>query len=352
METGKPVEGKNITIYDIAREAGVSAATVSRVLTSNANVRPEKKERILKLIEKYHFKPNAMARGLSDTRSKIIGIIAADVRNPFYSQVFVACEQAARKRGYTVLLCNSLGEREQEMNQLEMLHEQRVDAVIQLGGRVDDLVSDVEYVEHVNKLLNTVPMVVTGKLEGTQCYQVRIDAMKAMDLLMEHLISLGHERIALIGGRRNVLSTYEKMQRYKQILMKNQIPFREELVAPDGAYDDVGAYKQMNGMLEKGIVPTAVIAINDFSAAGILRSITEHGYRVPQDISLVSYDNTYITELLMPKLTSVDYDYEGFGEMLVESAVSAVEGRDVQLLRMVEPTLIVRESSGKVRSDK
>ena len=290
METGKPVEGKNITIYDIAREAGVSAATVSRVLTSNANVRPEKKERILKLMEKYHFKPNAMARGLADTRSKIIGIIAADVRNPFYSQVFVACEQAARKRGYTVLLCNSLGEREQEMNQLEMLHEQRVDAVsgqrelfsfttavIQLGGRVDDLVSDVEYVEHVNKLLNTVPMVVTGKLEGTQCYQVRIDAMKAMDLLMEHLISLGHERIALIGGRRNVLSTYEKMQRYKQILMKNQIPFREELVAPDGAYDDVGAYKQMNGMLEKGIVPTAVIAINDFSAAGILRSITEHG---------------------------------------------------------------------------
>lgn len=352
MEAGRSVEGKNITIYDIAKEAGVSAATVSRVLTSNANVRPEKKERVLKLIEKYNFKPNAMARGLSDTRSKIIGIIAADVRNPFYAQVFVACELAARKRGYTVLLCNSLGEREQEMNQLEKLHEQRVDAVIQLGGRVDDLMSDVEYVEQVNRLLNAVPMVVTGKLEGTKCYQVRIDAMKAMDLLMEHLIALGHRRIALIGGRRDVLSTYEKMQRYKQILVKNQIPYREELVAPDGSYDDMTAYEQMNRMLEQGIVPTAVIAINDFSAAGIMRSLLERGYRIPQDISLVSYDNTYITELLMPKLTSVDYNYESFGEMLVESAISAVEGREVPLLRMVEPTLIVRESSGKVRDSK
>ena len=96
MSTDRAPEGKNITIYDIAKEAGVSAATVSRVLTNNAKVRPEKKERILQLIEKYQFKPNAMARGLSDTKSKIIGIIAADVRNPFYAQVFVACELAAR----------------------------------------------------------------------------------------------------------------------------------------------------------------------------------------------------------------------------------------------------------------
>lgn len=352
MEVEKSVEGKNITIYDIAKEAGVSAATVSRVLTSNANVRPEKKERIQKLIEKYNFKPNAMARGLSDTRSKIIGIIAADVRNPFYAQVFVACEMAARKLGYTVLLCNSLGEREQELNQLGKLHEQRVDAVIQLGGRVDDLVSDAEYAKQVNKLLNAVPMVVTGKLDGTQCYQVQIDAVKTMDLLMEHLIRLGHREIALVGGRMDVLSTFEKVQRYKEILEKNRIEFREELVAMDGAYDDVAAYRQMNDMLDKGIVPTAVIAINDFSAAGILKSIKEHGYEVPGDISLVSYDNTYITRLTMPQLTSIDYNYEGFGEKLMETAIAALEGREVPRLQLLTPTLVERESSGRVRADK
>ena len=349
MDEEKKPERKSVTIYDIAKEAGVSAATVSRVLTNNANVRPEKKARIMKLIEKYNFTPNAMARGLSDTRSKIIGVMAADVRNPFYSEVFVACEQAARKWGYTVLLYNALGEMETEKMLLGKLHEQRVDAVIQIGGRVDDLMSNLEYVEFVNALPGALPMVVTGKLEGVQCYQVQIDAMKTMDLLMEHLIGLGHRDIALVGGRENVLSTFEKIQRYKQLLQRNQIEFRKELVRPTEKYNDTEAYIQMNRMLEEGIVPTAVIAINDYSAAGIVRSIQEHGYRIPEDISLVSYDNTYITELLMPRLTSIDYNYENFGNKLVETAISAVEGKEIPKLQMVTPTLVVRESSGPPR---
>ncbi len=346
MDEGKKPERKSVTIYDIAKEAGVSAATVSRVLTNNANVRPEKKIRITKLIEKYNFTPNAMARGLSDTKSKIIGVMAADVRNPFYSEVFVACEQAARKWGYTVLLYNSLGEMETEKMLLGKLHEQRVDAVIQIGGRVDDLVSNQEYVEFVNALPGAIPMVVTGKLEGVQCYQVQIDAMKTMDLLMEHLIGLGHRDIALVGGREDVLSTFTKIQRYKQLLKENQIDFREELVRPTEKYNDTEAYIQMNRMLEEGIVPTAVIAINDYSAAGIARSIQEHGYRIPEDISLVSYDNTYITEILMPRLTSIDYNYENFGNKLVETAIGVVEGKEVPKLQMLMPTLVVRESSG------
>ncbi len=346
MDGVKQPEEKALTIYDIAREAGVSAATVSRVLTGSANVRPEKKKRILEIIEKYNFKPNAMARGLSDTRSKLIGIIAADVRNPYYAQVFVACELAAWKLGYTVLLCNSLGQPSQEKKQLEKLHEQRVDAVIQMGGSVDDLVSNVEYVELVNSLFGAIPMVITGKLDGTQCYQVQIDAMKTMDLLLEHLIGLGHRDIALVGGRMNVLSTFEKAQRYKQILQRNQIDFRPELIRETGFYDAAGAYDSMNGMLDQGITPTAVIAINDFSAAGIVRSILEHGYGIPQDITVVSYDNTYITDHLVPKLTSIDYNYESFGTLLVETAVAAAERREMPRLQRVTPTLVVRESSG------
>ena len=105
----------------------------------------------------------------------------------------------------------------------------------------------------------------------------------------------------------------------------------------------------MNEMLEGKRIPTAVIAINDFSAAGILRSITEHGYRVPEDISLVSYDNTYIAQLTMPQLTSIDYNYENFGERIVETVIEALEGRDVDSLQLVKPTLVVRESSAGVR---
>lgn len=346
MDSYKPGTGKTVTIYDIAREAGVSAATVSRVLTNSANVRSAKKEKVLELIQKYNFIPNAMARGLSDTRSRIIGIIAADVRNPFYAEVFVACERAARKAGYTLLLCNSLGELTQEVIQLEKLHQQRVDAVIQFGGRVDDLVSNVDYVERVNLLMNNIPMVVTGKLDGTQCYQVKINAMECMDMLMEHLIGLKHHRIALIGGRMDVLSTFEKFQRYKQNLLKYQIEFKEELVAEDGGYDYETGYTYMNRMLSQAVRPTAVIAINDFTAVGIIRSIQEHGLKIPEDISVVSYDNTYIAELLSPRLTSIDYNYKMFGKKLVETAIAAVEGREVPKLQLQSPTLIVRESSG------
>lgn len=224
------IENKTITIYDIAREAGVSPATVSRVLTNSANVRSEKKERIQALIEKYHFKPNVMARGLADTKTRTIGILAADIRNPYYAALFVACEKAAREAGYTAVLCNFLEDREAEKNLLVSLQEQKVDAIIQFGGRVDDLASKEEYVELVNQIMARTPVVVTGKLDGTRCHAVRIDSMQAMELLMDHLLSLGHRRIALVGGKQNVLATFEKYQRYKQILKENQIPYDPQLV--------------------------------------------------------------------------------------------------------------------------
>lgn len=344
MENHRMLENRNITIYDIAKEAGVSPATVSRVLTNNANVRPEKKEKVLALIKKYNFKPNALARGLTDTGRKVIGIIAADVRNAYYANVFVACENAAKQAGYTVLLCNSLGEGAREIEQLEMLYEQRVGAVIQLGGRADDLISNVHYVEAVNQTVNSIPLIVTGKLDGTMCYQVQIDAMLAIDFLMEHLIGLGHEKIALVGGRLDVLSTFEKIQRYKQVLKNNQLVYREEFVCT-GGYDFQTGYNRMNELFTCKDMPTAVIAINDYAAAGVMRSIMEHGYKIPDAISVVSYDNTEIAELLTPMLTSVDYRYDEFGRKLIETAIAASSGEIVPRLQMHSPKLVVREST-------
>lgn len=343
------IENKTITIYDIAREAGVSPATVSRVLTNSANVRSEKKERIQALIEKYHFKPNVMARGLADTKTRTIGILAADIRNPYYAALFVACEKAAREAGYTAVLCNFLEDREAEKNLLVSLQEQKVDAIIQFGGRVDDLASKEEYVELVNQIMARTPVVVTGKLDGTRCHAVRIDSMQAMELLMDHLLSLGHRRIALVGGKQNVLATFEKYQRYKQILKENQIPYDPQLVTDGGNYDFETGYKQMAQMLDEGIKMTAVIAINDFSAIGIMKCLQERGYRIPEDISVVSYDNTYMAAMGIPPLTSVDYNYEEYGRKLVETAIAMTEGRPVERLRMVTPTLVIRESSGECR---
>lgn len=346
MEEQKQKEDKPVTIYDIAREAGVSASTVSRVLTNKVKVSSQKRDMICKIMEKYDFKPNALARSLADTKSNTIGIITADVRNPFYAQIFVACEVAARRAGYIVLLCNSLGETEQEEQLLTQLQEQRVDAVIQLGGRGDDLKSNQAYVEHANRLTKTTPLIVSGKLDGTDAYQVQIDAVKAMESIMEYLIRLKHTKIAMIGGRMDVLSTYQKRQTYLRVLEKHGITPVKEFMRDNGEYSYEAGYSSMNELLSGTNIPTAVIAINDFSATGIIRSIVEHGYRIPQDISVVSYDNTYMANFLIPKLTSVDYNYEAFGERLVQTAILASKKEKIPKLQYIEPTLVIRESSG------
>lgn len=347
MRAKKGAANREITIYDIAEEAGVSASTVSRVLRNNVKVSEDKREKVLALVEKYNFKPNTFARGLSDTRSRTIGILTADVRNPYYASMFIACERAAREENYSVILYNFLGEMELEEELLGRLQEQRVDAIILLGGHEDELVTNMEYVEVINSVMAVIPVVITGRLDGTQCNMVRIDNMRSIDLVMDHLLSLGHERIAVIGGRMDVLSTFEKVVRYKQILKENGIPFDPELIGQGGHYDYESGYQQMNQLFEKNILPDAVIAINDFAALGIIRSIHEHGKRVPEDISLVSYDNTYMAETSVPKLTSIDYNYEEYGKKLVRTAIGLIEGKSFDRMQAVEPTLIVRESSTK-----
>lgn len=349
-EDKRNLEGKKITIYDIAREAGVSPATVSRVLTGNAGVRSDKYEAVQALISKYNFRPNALARGLSETRRKVIGIIMADVRNAYYANLFVACEQAARKAGYSLLLENSLGQQEIEEAQLGLMEEQRVDAIILVGGRADDLHSNEAFVEKVNQVSNSIPIILTGKLDGTSCYQVRIDAIKTMDLVMEHLLDLGHEDIALLGGWDSVASSYEKRRRYKQILSRYQLPCHSEYYETFGGYDYETGYEWMKKLLQSDHVPTAVIGINDAAAVGAMNCIQEHGLRIPEDISVVGYDNTPVCNMMTPKLTSVDYNYEEFAEKLIATVDGIYNSALQPPLQLIEPTLVVRSSTGPVRS--
>lgn len=340
---------RQVTIYDIAKEAGVSVSTVSRVLTGNANVSKEKKEKVQHLIEKYNYKPNEMARGLSETKSKVIGIIASDIRNPFYATLFVECEKAANEFGYRVVLCNSLNNKELEDLQLENLESQRVEAIVQIGGRVDELVSDRSYVERVNRIANKIPIIITGKLDGADCYQVNIDEGKSMELLISYLVSNGHKEIALVGGKRDVISTVEKQLRFKQLLNRFGIECRNELIIDDYDYDEAGGYQAMMQLLNAvDQLPTAIIAINDFTAIGIMRAMKERKLTVPKDISLVSYDNSFLTDLTVPKLTGIDYNYEHFGKKIIETAIRVIRDEEVARISLIDTRLVIKESCIKI----
>jgi DNA-binding LacI/PurR family transcriptional regulator len=156
---------QEVTIYDIAQEAGVSPATVSRVLTNSARVSESKRLRVEEVIRKHDFRPNAVARSLS-TSTRLLGLMTADIRNPFYAALAVECEKAATEKGYTVLLCNMLNDKDVEVAHLEKLSAQRVEAIIQIGCRVDDLATDPSYAARVNRVAKNIPFVSSGKLDG------------------------------------------------------------------------------------------------------------------------------------------------------------------------------------------
>ena len=341
-------EERKITIYDIAREAEVSPSTVSRVLTGAKGVSSAKRQLVQNIIDKYNFRPNALARGLSETRRKAIGIIMADVRNPFFAQLFVECERFAREAGYSLLLENSLGQQEIEESQLMFMEEQRVDAVILVGGGVDDLHSNSRFIDVVNRVNNSIPVILTGRLDGTSCNQVRIDAIKTMDLVMEYLLELGHKKIAIVGGTEDVTASFEKRKRYLQILSRYHITVPSQYYETYGGYDYESGYEQTEHLLSLNDTPTAIIGINDSAAIGAINCIQEHGLDVPGDISVVGYDNTSLCNMCVPKLTSIDYNYDNFAKTLIDTVEGIYASKAIPPLQLIEPRLVIRDSCKKI----
>lgn len=241
---------KEKNIYTIAKEAGVSPATVSRVMTKNARVSEEKRKKVEEIIQKYDYRPNALAQGLTNARTKIIGILAADMMNPFYAQLVDECVKEIGASGYVPMIFSSQSSYEMEEQYLQKMFDLRVDAIILMGGKSDQLVTDLEYVDLLDRITDTTPIITTGKIEGSLCYQVCIDEMASVDLAMEHLFSLGHRHIALIGGKNHIRSTYDKRMRYRMLLRKNGITYRERYVT-DSDYNIEGGYRVWKSSFRK-----------------------------------------------------------------------------------------------------
>ena len=335
---------KSITIYDIAREAHVSPATVSRILTGSTSVRKEKRDAVTALIQKYNFRPNAMARALTETRTKIIGMVCADSRNPYYNSVFTSCEIEAYARGYTMMLLNTFSRPEMEEITLAKLREQRVDAIIICGGRIDLSEPDPAFVQLLDTTLETTPVVVGSKSRNERIYGVAVDHERSMDVALEYLIGLGHRDIGFIYAGTPFYGTQEKLARFRMRMEEAGLPMREEWLVSIPSYDSelgrMGALRLLDGRRQ----PTALLCINDMVSVGALQGLLERGVRVPQDMSLMGFDDTFITRLTAPQLTAVDYDFGEYARMLVDAAIDAIEGKKPPYNRLVLPTLSVKAS--------
>lgn len=340
-------EKKSITIYDIAKEARVSPATVSRILTGNASVRQEKRDRVNELIAKYHFRPNAMARALSETHTRLIGMVSADVGNSYYHSLFTACTNAAGERGYLLLLFNTMSRAELEDAAIARLIEQRVDAIVIAGGRIDLARPDEAFLGILRSTVNRTPVVVASRSPMAEVPGVAVDHVRSMDIALRHLVSLGHREIGFVYTGRQFYGTKEKLDRFRTVLAEYALPVREEWMLEVPDYNIESGRLGADRLLELSDKPTAVLGLNDMISIGFLKQLTDRGVRIPEELSLLSFDDTYITSLTTPGISSVDYDYAQFAAQLMDTAIACAEGREVGRQQLVVPSLNLKGSCGK-----
>ena len=338
---------KNITIYDIAKEAGVSPATVSRILTGSTSVRQEKRDRVNKLIEKYNFSPNAMARALTETRTKVIGMVMADTGNPYYNSVFAACGNEAYKRGYVTMLFNTYSRPEMEVAALTKLREQRVDAIIICGGRIDLAQPDPAFTQLLETTLETTPVIVGSRSPMARIPGVAVDHKGSVDLAVDYLVRLGHRDIGFVYTGMQYYGTQEKVERFRRAMADAGLPIREEWLIDVAGYDSMSGRAGIDQLMACKERPTALLGMNDMVTAGMLQGLLDHGVRVPEDISLLGFDDTYITTLTTPQLTAVDYDYGEYARMLIDAAIAAIEDAECPRDQLVPPSLSVKKSCAK-----
>ncbi|MBU3110700.1 LacI family DNA-binding transcriptional regulator [Clostridium lacusfryxellense] len=335
---------KDITIYDIAKEANVSPATVSRVLTGSAKVNEDKKQRVLEIIKIHNFQPNEVARSLFKKRSMMIGFILPDITNPFFSTIFLEAEKVALEFGYSMILCNSMDNSKVEALHVKTLSEKHVDAVIFMGHRVNAIKTIINYESDLQRLANKIPVViVNGKMTGVDCYKIVTDEEDGIIKLVDYLVGLGHMDIAILGGITNSTSTSIKHKAYIKALKKHGIKVDKTFMIYDGFSIESGV-KAMEKLLKGKKVPTAIIGINDLVAIGAIRAIKLVGLEVPKNISVTGFDGTYISELVSPQLTTVYQNYEDIGKEAVNTIINIIKKIETPKNKIIKTSLIVRES--------
>lgn len=335
---------KHITIYDIAREAEVSPATVSRILNGSSRVKEENRRRVNALIEKYNFRPNAMARALSDTRSKLIGMVLADANNPYYSSLFSACVNEAYRRGYAVMMFNTLSRPEMEDAALERLREQRADAVIISGGRVDLTVEDEGFAASLHTAAENMNVVLASRSRYPKVHGIEVAHASSVDLAMDYLLGLGHRDIGFIYTGEQFYGTAEKLERFRERMAQAGLKVNEQWMISVGEYNCESGHEGVDRLMQLPERPTALLGLNDMITAGALQGLLDHGVRVPEEISLMGFDDTFITSITSPQLTAIHYDYAEYARMLVDAATGPIEEREIPWNQTLECRLLKRRS--------
>ncbi|MFA1778811.1 catabolite control protein A [Bacillus velezensis] len=289
----------NITIYDVAREANVSMATVSRVVNGNPNVKPTTRKKVLEAIDRLGYRPNAVARGLASKKTTTVGVIIPDISSIFYSELARGIEDIATMYKYNIILSNSDQNLEKELHLLNTMLGKQVDGIVFMGGNITD-----EHVEEFKR--SPVPIVLAASVEEqVETPSVAIDYEQAIYDAVKLFIDKGHRDIAFVSGpMQEPINRSKKLQGYKRALEEAAIPFNEQFVAEgDYTYDSgMEALQSLMGLDRK---PTAILSATDEMALGIIHAAQDQGLSIPDDLDIIGFDNTRLSLMVRPQLSTV-----------------------------------------------
>ncbi|MGE6755651.1 catabolite control protein A [Rossellomorea sp. NPDC071047] len=331
----------NVTIYDVAREANVSMATVSRVVNGNPNVKPATRKKVLEVIDRLGYRPNAVARGLASKKTTTVGVIIPDISNIFYAELARGIEDIATMYKYNIILSNSDQNAEKELHLLNTMLGKQVDGILFLGGHISE--------EHVQEFERSpVPIVLAGAVEETsKVPSVNIDYKAATYDAVTELLEKGHKRIGFVSGPfHDTINMKFKLEGYREALAKAGVEYSDELVV-EGEYTyDSGleAWQKFSELEDK---PTAIFVGNDETALGVVHGAQDQNVSIPEEVEVISFDNTRLALMVRPQLTSVVQPLYDIGAVAMRLLTKYMNKETVEESTVVLPHRIEHRNSTK-----
>ncbi|GER17722.1 LacI family DNA-binding transcriptional regulator [Variovorax boronicumulans] len=332
------------TIKDVALQAGVSVTTVSHVVNDTRHVSAKVRERVELAIRELGYVPNAMARSLKSNTTSTLGMLIPNSSNPYFAEIVRIVEDRCFGAGYTLVLCNTDDEPRRQSVYLQVLAERRIDGLIVVSTGADE---DDSLATQLRGL--RIPTVLVDReIADPACDLVETAHMQGGLLAVRHLLSLGHKRIACIGGPLGVTSSEQRIEGWRMALAETGSAPNADALLWRGGFTSQGGYEAMHAILRTEQKPSAVFVCNDLMAIGALRAAHESGVRVPDELSIVGFDDIELSAYTSPPLTTVAQPKERIGALAVDMLLERMGGKRRDARKVVlQPELRVRASTAR-----
>ncbi|WP_312394321.1 HTH-type transcriptional regulator GalR [Mixta calida] len=326
------------TIKDVAKLAGVSVATVSRVINNSPKASDASRQAVFSAMEELQYHPNANARALAQQSTETLGLVVGDVSDPFFGAMVKAVDEIAWQTGNFLLIGNGYHNEEKERLAIEQLMRHRCAALVVHAKKIPD--------EELEKLMQQMPgmVLINRSLPAFQQRCIALDDRYGAWLATRHLIQQGHDQIAFICSTHMISDAEERLQGYYDALREHSLPCNDRLVA-FGEPDEVGGEQAMTELLGRGKNFTAVACYNDSMAAGALAVLSDNGIRVPEEMSLIGFDDVLVSRYVRPRLTTVRYPIVTMAQQAAELALALANNQPLpEVTNTFNPTLVRRHS--------